>query len=302
LLILTYFFLSRGERLQLEDDLALLRDLTSALRTLLDKRPDAADQVDSIVPRVIELLSVGDGDYQYGDVETYEYKDQTHYDTNHFHRSAPRLIATLAPTYADQLTDGVPDLLHMLRQPGQRNTSLRRASHKALTAIAMHLTGSVDPMFESEFDQLDELLNHTDSEVQIAAIELLVLFGIEDARRKLNEVQKSQNEKLSSIATKGIHTLEIAIPLDTEVSELIPSGDNAIEQQQNRFEIQRAYEFLQSKNSARKQMFIEEIYPEERNENADKWWQTIRAGLQSIETVELSGNTHSYSKEGRIKT
>lgn len=282
------------ERLRSEDDLALLCDITSALTTLVNERPDAVERVGSVVPRVIELLSIGDTDYQYGDVETYDYKDQTHYDTNHLHRAVPRLIAALTPKYAERFSDAIPVLLNMLRQPGQRNTNLRNASHQALSAIAIH-SARAPPALEAEFAQIVRLLDHADKEIRMASVGLLVALGTEDAREKLSELQETEDTELASAAKRGIQTIEMASPLDPEVTELTPPGSDAIEQIHHQYEIQRAFEYLQSEGSARKQMFIDVVYTEDSRDDPDAWWRMIRAGLKSIETVELSGNTYSFT-------
>jgi len=281
--------------LQSETDLAVLRDLTTALTTLLDERPETIVQMEPVVPRAIELLSLGDGDYQYGDVESYDYKDQTHYDTNHLHRTAPSLIAALAPEYADELSQGIPRLLVMIRQPGQRNTSLRSGAHRALTAIVEHSTGEAQAVLESEFKQIVDLLKHSDSEVQTAAVELLVVLGTADAREELTELQGHDDEELAVLAGKGLRAMDAAVAIDLEVAKVSPSGGSAIERQLSRYSIQRAYEFLQAEGSARKQMFIDEVYADDSETDTDQWWRTVRAGLKSLETVELSGNTYSYT-------
>lgn len=285
-----------SERLQAEDDLTVLRDITSALMTLLDERPGAAERMNSAVPRAVELLSVGDTDYQYGDVETYDYKDQTHYDTNHLHRTVPGLLAGLAPVYADQVTDAIPTLLNMLRQSGQRNTSLRSASRQALTSIVEHSRGTAQSVLETEFDQIVTLLDHEDDSVQVAAAELLVTLGTQDAHEELSARQDSKDKKLASAAVRGLRTLDSAIPLDPEVARLTPSGDDSIERQQRRYNIQYAYEFLQSEGTARKQMFIDEVYSEDLEGEEEQWWRVVRNGLKSIESVDLSGHTYSYTR------
>lgn len=281
--------------LQSETHLAVLRDLTTALTTLLDERPGAITQMEPIVPRVVELLSLGDADYQYGDVESYDYKDQTHYDTYHLHRTVPSLIAALAPEYADELSQGIPRLLVMLRQSGQRNTSLRSGAHRGLTAIVEHSTGEAQAVLEAEFKQVAGLLEHDDSEVQTAAVELLAVLGTVDARETLTGLQGHDDEELAVLAGKGLRVMDAAVSLDPEVAKVSPSGGNAIERQLYRYSIQRAYEFLQAEGSARKQVFIDEVYADDSETDSEQWWRTVRAGLKSLETVELSGNTYSYT-------
>lgn len=283
------------DTLQSEEDLSLLRDTAAALATLLDNRPNAIEQMEPVVPRAIELLTIGDPDYQYGDIDTYDYKNQIHYETNHLHRTVPSLITELAPKYAGQLNEVIPTLLTLLSQPGQRNTSLRSASHSALTAIVNHSTGDHKPVLESEFDRIVTLLESDDTEVRITAVELFASLETNDAREQLIAFQEHADEDLASTVSRALRIMNATVSPDPEIARLTPTGDDAIERQQNRFSIQRAYEFLQAEGSARKQDFIEAVYSEDDDENdMEQWWRMVRAGLKSIDTVELDGTTYRY--------
>jgi hypothetical protein len=283
------------DNLQSQKDLLLLRGTVAALTTLLDKRPSAIERMEPAVPRAIELLTVGDPDYQYGDIDTYDYKNQTHYETNHLHRTVPPFITKLAPRYADQFTGSIPALLTLLSQPGQRNTSLRSASHSALTAIVNHSTGDHKPVLESEFDRIVTLLESGDMEVRITAVELFASLETHEAREQLITLQEHADDELVSTVSRALRIMDTTVSLAPEVTRLTPTGDDAIERQQNRFSIQRAYEFLQAEGSARKQEFIEAVYSEDDSErNTEQWWRMVRAGFKSMDTVELDGTTYRY--------
>jgi len=284
-----------SDLLHAEDDLAMLRDTTSVLTSLVEERPGAAIHLESTVPRLTELLTVGDPEYQYGDIETYDYKDQTHYETNHLHRSVPQLIAALAPTYAAELADAIPTLLQMVQQPGQRNTSLRSASLQGLVSIAEQSQSKGRSLLEAEFGLITTLLDHDDDRVQKGAVELLVILDTERAKAELRACQGGKDTELASVAARGLNMLEAAVTLSPETTTLSVSGEDFIARQQRRCEIQRAYEFLQTAESARKQLFIEKVYTGDWDGTEEQWWRMVRGGLKSIETVELSGNTYSYT-------
>jgi hypothetical protein len=150
-------------------------------------------------------------------------------------------------------------------------------------------------VLEAEFGLITTLLDHDDDRVQKGAVELLVILGTERAKAELRACQGGKDTELASVAARGLNMLEAAVALSPEIATLSVSGEDFIARQQRRYEIQRAYEFLQTAESAQKRLFIEKVYTGDWDGTEEQWWRMVRGGLKSIETVELSGNTYAYT-------
>jgi hypothetical protein len=283
-----------AEQLSDERDLETAVDFTRTLQQLVDGTPTAIDDIEPYFPDLVTLVQRGDPIYEYGDVDTYDYRDDHHYNTYQLHKTAPKLLSTIADHDPEALLPVVPTLLEMLQAPGTRNGGIRRGGADVLRTLFRYPTADIKAAVQSRRAVFESLLESDHQRVATVAVEALFVIGDAEAEARLRDAQSGS--LAAGLADRAVETLSAspAGDITADVSPVSLDASDAVEAYWYRSGLQAAYEHLESVGSARKSEFIEAAYPAGVVVAPDEssWWRAVRGGLKKLPEVELSGNTY----------
>ncbi|WP_152420417.1 hypothetical protein [Halococcus thailandensis] len=123
------------ERLQESDDPDYLGSLLQDIYNNLDQE-NASDYCDILSHEILDLFEEHEPNFEYGDVSTYDYRDDKHYNRYYLIKRGLRVLETVTAHEPAQLYTEIDRFLYYSQVAGDRNTNVRAGALQVLHSLA----------------------------------------------------------------------------------------------------------------------------------------------------------------------